>query len=717
VEILRFAQDDEDSIFGDRMPTPTTTTQSFTGAKLPGTSRLILVASREYPRFSEADVVVLKDGRLLLAVARKNGASDFAVGELIGMSSLDGGLTWDDRPHVIDSPSDDVVDLMSVSFCRSPRGLHLFFLGRGKDAKRDTRIYQMISTDEGATWSKRERINGEGYHIVNNARVIRTSKGRMIIPSAHTDGPIDKEFDRQHVFCTYSDDDGKTWQRSNLLALKDQPLMEPGVAECVDGSLYMTIRTKLGTLYEARSSDGGATWADLKSSGLPAPAAPSTVVRDPKSSDLWMFWCPNSKGDWKGRTPQVFARSKDNGRTWSEPKPIENDPKHSYGYISVTFIPGHALLTYYDWADNAQPAFRQTNLRERMIPLAWFNDDISPPVFSNSREPVLKKDRDDEGKVISVNSGVLAERDRWRMWYTSGALGPKGEQSKVCFAESSDQGRTWTKPATNVVFPIGNDQANCYHTSAHRFGESIVCYVWHRIGPKGGLLRYVSDDNGQTFRNDPENAYLFGHHASKPENQVTDADHFSNDAFDMLQNPEGGFEYYAAVLEKATDPRTIIKHDNAAGWLRYIGRSTSRDGISFAPIEMIIRPDFDFGDPYDTQFYGLQVFRYRRFYLGLLFTYHASAQTIQPEWAWSHNGLNWSRTRTPCISLGDEGTFDSRMILFGSVVALKDELVWIYSGYDWRHNAFKNGEVSASIGRATLARRELDAWLDTLPQP
>jgi hypothetical protein len=683
---------------------------------LPGTSRLILVANESYPRYSEADVVELKDGRLLLAVARKKGSSDFAAGEIIGMFSLDGGITWDDAPHVIDSPSDDVVDLMSVSFCRSPRGLHLFFLGRGKDAKRDTRVYQMISADEGATWSTRERISGDGYHVVNNARVIRTSKGRIVIPCAHTNGPIDKEYDLQHVFCYFSDDDGKTWSRSNTLSLDGKPLMEPGVAECADGSLYMIIRTKTGKNYEARSSDGAATWGELKASSVNSPEAPSTVVRDPNSSDLWMFWCPKSKADWKGRTPQISAISKDNGRTWGDPRAIEDDPKHSYGYISVTLTGKHALLTYYDWPDNGQPGFKMTSLRQRMIPLAWLTRSVVPPVFEKRAEPVLKSDRPDEGKVISVNSGVLVDKDRWRMWFTNGALGPKGEQSKVCYAESNDAGLTWTKPEKNLVFPASDDGANYYHTSVHRVGEKIVAYVWRREGPKGGLLRYVSQDDGKTFRADP-GTHLFGHAASKAENRVVDPGHFSNDAFDVLQNDNGTFEYFAAVLEKATDPRTIVKYDNAPGWLRYIGHSTSRDGADFSPIEMIIRPDFDLGDPYDTQFYGMQVFRYRRFYLGLLFTYHVKAQTIQPEWAWSHNGLNWSRTRTPCIALGDEGAFDSRMILFGNVIPMKDEIVWIYSGYNWRHNAFKKGEVASAIGRATLPRPALDTWLDSLPQP
>ena len=44
---------------------------------------------------------------------------------------------------------------------------------------------------------------------------------------------------------------------------------------------------------------------------------------------------------------------------------IEHDPKHGYGYISVTRVGAAALLTYYDWPDNGQRDFHTTSLRQR----------------------------------------------------------------------------------------------------------------------------------------------------------------------------------------------------------------------------------------------------------------------------------------------------------------------------------------------------------------
>src|SRR6266545_4788856 len=125
----------------------------------PGMSRLVCVASKKYPRYSEADMIGVWEDRLLMAVTRKEGAGDFARGTIIGVFSDDGGLSWDDEPRVIVEPWDDVVDVMSVSFCASTRGTHLFFLGRGKNAKEDTRIYYVLSEDEGKTWGKPVRVS------------------------------------------------------------------------------------------------------------------------------------------------------------------------------------------------------------------------------------------------------------------------------------------------------------------------------------------------------------------------------------------------------------------------------------------------------------------------------------------------------------------------------------------------------------------------------
>jgi hypothetical protein len=169
-----------------------------------------------------------------------------------------------------------------------------------------------------------------------------------------------------------------------------------------------------------------------------------------------MFWCDRAKADWKGRSRLVFASSSDHGKTWSEARVIEDDLRHSFGYTSVTPVRGHVLLTYYDWRDDGQPGFERTNLRSRLIPLAWFDNEPTPPVFRTQGQPVLSRSEPFEGSVISMNSGLLLGKmpaDPWQLFYTTGTLGPGGEHLGVCRATSSDQGQTWSK--LGIVMPEG----------------------------------------------------------------------------------------------------------------------------------------------------------------------------------------------------------------------------------------------------------------------
>jgi hypothetical protein len=333
---------------------------------------------------------------------------------------------------------------------------------------------------------------------------------------------------------------------------------------------------------------------------------------------------------------------------------------------------------------------------------------------------VLSRSEDFEGSVISMNSGLLAGAkpdDPWQLLYTTGTLGPSGEHLSVCRASSRDQGRTWRK--SGIVLPTNGSDDSVYHASIHREGEAVRVFAWLRNQSHNGLYRFTWRDDGKSLSLDPDRPLMASPYAPAAEREAAGEGRTCNDAFDVLHNSDGSFQLFAAGLAPATDPRAVVKHDNAPGMVRRIVHATSPDGLRWSATSLIIAPEYDqpAGDPFDTQFYGLQVFLHRGFYLGLLHVFHVESQTIQPEWAWSHDGVSWTRTRAAAIPLGDEGTFDSRMIVFGRIAMSEDEVIWLYSGYNWRHNAFRRGEDSSAIGRAVLPKAALDAWLDTLPQP
>jgi hypothetical protein len=119
-------------------------------------------------------------------------------------------------------------------------------------------VWAIRSLDGGKTWIDRRRIL-EGYNP-NFFGFIQTRSGRLVATVPH----LVRDPGRYAACSLTSDDDGKTWQRSNLIDLgghgDHSGAMEPTVAELSDGRLLMLIRTHWGRFWEAWSDDDGKTW-------------------------------------------------------------------------------------------------------------------------------------------------------------------------------------------------------------------------------------------------------------------------------------------------------------------------------------------------------------------------------------------------------------------------------------------------------------------------
>lgn len=111
---------------------------------------------------------------------------------------------------------------------------------------------------------------------------------------------------------------------------------------------------------------------------LASAEAPATVVHDPQTNNLWMFWCAQDyNGKWYSRHTVAVAVSQDSGQTWGKPHTVEYDSARSFGYVSVLFMPTDVLLTYYDWKLSGTTIFHNTHLRQRTIPRAWLDARLS----------------------------------------------------------------------------------------------------------------------------------------------------------------------------------------------------------------------------------------------------------------------------------------------------------------------------------------------------
>jgi len=322
-------------------------------------------ATTEYPRHSEGDMAVLADGSYLLVYTRFVGSwGDMGEAQLVERRSKDKGETWSETKIVYRIEGWNVMSAsLSISLDRKPI---LFFLRRDPGRPHQIiDIMMMRAEDSVAThWQTPMQINTEeGYHVVNNARIIRTSKSRLLVPFALTDD-IESHYDAQRAGVYFSDDEGANWTRSNkLVAMPGYAMMEPGLIERKDGTVLMHIRTELGSVYFSESKDAGVTWEPPRASTIPSPAAPSTLSRIPSSGELIILYNPKPNVRWNGRTSLALAFSSDEGETWQSMGLVESDTSYCYSYPSITWDGEDALLTYYQWPRfSGQKNFQMTDL-------------------------------------------------------------------------------------------------------------------------------------------------------------------------------------------------------------------------------------------------------------------------------------------------------------------------------------------------------------------
>lgn len=317
--------------------------------------QVLAPATKRYPRNTEGDFMVLRNGKWLVVWSQfYGGAADVAGAQIAGIESSDAGQTWS-RPVVVVA-NEGRMNTMSASLLRmQDDDLGLVFAR--KHALDDLKFYLLRSRDEGKYWRDLVCITPQpGYNSGLNACVIRLRSGRLLFPSHHAS---EKRSGREtFVSCThYSDDDGRTWNVSNSrVTAPRRGAMEPTVIQLTDGRLLMTIRTQLGVIYQAFSKDEGATWSKgepmrYRPGGdvIQSPEAHRAIARIPTTGDLLLVWNNNYEPKhlhFGRRTALSTAISKDDGRTWRGVKNLEEHPHRDYQYTSIRFVADRVVLLY-----------------------------------------------------------------------------------------------------------------------------------------------------------------------------------------------------------------------------------------------------------------------------------------------------------------------------------------------------------------------------------
>ena len=358
---------------------------------------IIAPVSEDNPRNSEASVVELKDGRLLLAWSDfYGGHHDWSPAHISARYSEDGGRTWGEKLTLVENTS--AMNTFGPSFLRLSSGdLALFYYHQ--EAANEVRQYMTISSDEGETWTRERCITPDHLRqFMINDHALQMTNGRVVLPISWTkveswrhwgdehypagqSKPSQPDMstsahDRYRSVCWYSDDEGESWHRGQgEVALPKRGAMEPAVVERRNGSLMMVIRSQMGDQYRSESYDGGDTWTEPRLMGLVGSEAPANIKRIPSTGDLLIVWnhvfAPYRKHF--GRTPLTTAISQDDGETWEHIRDLEAEPDHYYGYPSILFREDELLLTY--WRSREETTGWE--LKVKIVPTGWMYEEVT----------------------------------------------------------------------------------------------------------------------------------------------------------------------------------------------------------------------------------------------------------------------------------------------------------------------------------------------------
>jgi len=182
--------------------------------------------------------------------------------------------------------------------------------------------YVCRSLDDGKTWEEPVFLNKPWCGCIHSLIETKTGRialvGQEVIPAW-----------RHATVVFVSDDQGRTWQRSNVLDIGQgrhdhAGSIEGTVVERRDGSLYQLLRTETGWLYEAVSRDGGLLWEDFRQSQIKSVTCCAQLARlaDGRIALLWNHPPRHRPDSGSSREELSIAFSSDECATWSPPQVI-----------------------------------------------------------------------------------------------------------------------------------------------------------------------------------------------------------------------------------------------------------------------------------------------------------------------------------------------------------------------------------------------------------
>ncbi|MGM9683121.1 MAG: sialidase family protein [Eubacteriales bacterium] len=212
--------------------------------------------------------------------------------------SEDGGKTWDTEAPWYKSVYPSIITLRNGELLRVT----------AQAVGSVSSVVMQASSDGGKTWENVGTVCSRLYPGTTsfwannmNDKMTQISTGRIFYVQSYENTKGDTSLGSRNTFCVvyYSDDNGRTWNKSSTstLDLTDMSYFsEAKVLECADGSLrLMSSWNNYPTIMYSESTDGGITWGALTAlDGFDSSCASMAFMRDPNGKTdycYYMVWC------------------------------------------------------------------------------------------------------------------------------------------------------------------------------------------------------------------------------------------------------------------------------------------------------------------------------------------------------------------------------------------------------------------------------------------
>jgi len=295
---------------------------------------------------SPGRATLLRDGRF--------GAIDKGVYRI----SSNGGKTWIDQSEIPAGPGPKIDNGLLIED-REGRLVLVFRDDAGMKLERTPdnmplpgarlQIWAVRSKDGGKTWRDHQRLIDGFCGAMTDG--ICMHDGRIVIPLQEL-----RYEPPRHVTVVFSSDDGgEHWTRSADLDIgghgMEDGAFEATVTEVANQQLLMFLRTTRDRIWRSESGDGGRTWSKPKPTEIAASNSPSFLLTlgSGRIALVWNPVSPTNGADWPRRIKPryaekpdsvyreelLFALSEDNGKTWTQPVVIAQQPgaKLRYAYM------------------------------------------------------------------------------------------------------------------------------------------------------------------------------------------------------------------------------------------------------------------------------------------------------------------------------------------------------------------------------------------------